>query len=133
MEHKVITTWKGEMQFEAETPGGKIDIDINGNGVSPKALMLDALAGCTGLDVVSLLKKMRAEVAEFKIEVTAELTEEHPKMYKNVLVKYFFSDENLKKDKIEKSIDLSVSKYCGVYEMFRGFTDINFEIIYNEK
>ena len=133
MEHKIITTWKGEMQFEAETPGGIVTMDSGNNGVSPKALMLDALAGCTGMDVVSLLKKMRAEVAEFKIEVVAELTEEHPKVYKNVLVQYIFSDENFKKDKIEKSVNLSVSRYCGVYEMFRGFTDINFEIIYNEK
>jgi putative redox protein len=133
MEHKIITTWKGEMQFEAETPGGIVNMDSGNNGVSPKALMLDALAGCTGMDVVSLLKKMRAEVAEFKIEVIAELTEEHPIVYKKVLVQYIFTDEIFKKDKIEKSVNLSVSRYCGVYEMFRGFTDINFEIIYNEK
>ena len=133
MSHKIITKWQGEMQFEAETPGGKVNMDSGENGVSPKALMLDALAGCTGMDVVSLLKKMRAEVAEFTIEVTADLTEEHPRVYQNVMVNYIFKDSDFKKDKIDKAVNLSVSRYCGVYEMFRGFTDINFVITYNEK
>ena len=131
--HKIKAKWKGDMLFENETPGGKILVGSEEGSFGPKALMLDALAGCTGLDVVSLLKKMRAEVAEFLIEVTADLTEEHPKMYKNVLVHYIFTDKEFKKDKIEKAVNLSVDRYCGVYEMFRGFTDINFKITYYEK
>jgi putative redox protein len=136
MKHQTITKWTGDMRFESQVPGGTIkydaDIDIGGsdNGIRPKATMLSALAGCTGMDVASLLKKMRAEVDELRIEVEGDLTDEHPRTYHTVIVKYFFSGTDLKKDKIEKAVDLSVNKYCGVYEMFKGFANITYEIIY---
>ena len=95
--------------------------------------MLSSLAGCSGLDVVSLLKKMRAEVEDFKIEVTGELTEEHPKFYNNVKVDYHFTGTNLQEDKINKAVTLSVEKYCGVMEMFRQFAEIKTEIFLHEK
>ena len=73
--HNIITTWKGNMQFESTNPSGDvISIDAGpenggeGKGLRPKALMLSALAGCTGLDVASLMEKMKLEVADFKIE-----------------------------------------------------------------
>ena len=97
-------------------------------GFGPKALMLSSLAGCSGLDVVSLLKKMRAEVADFKIEVTAELTDEHPKFYNKVKVDYYFYDSELQPEKIQNAVNLSVTKYCGVMEMFRQFAEISIEI-----
>ncbi|MFK8038040.1 MAG: OsmC family protein [Crocinitomicaceae bacterium] len=136
MTHKTITEWTGDMGFETELPGGTViydaDIEVGGkdSGVRPKATMLGALAGCTGMDVTSLLKKMRAEVDEFRIEVDGDLTDEHPKKYHSVSVRYYFSGAELKKDKIEKAVDLSVNKYCGVFEMFRSFADITHEIIY---
>ena len=71
---------------------------------------------------------MRAEVADFKIEVTAELTDEHPKFYNHVKVDYHFSDSDLQPDKIQKAVNLSVTKYCGVMEMFRQFAEISIEI-----
>ena len=90
--------------------------------------MLASLAGCSGLDVVSLLKKMHAEVADFKIDVTAELTDEHPKFYNKVKVDYHFSDTELQPKKIQKAVNLSVTKYCGVMEMFRQFAEVDVEI-----
>ena len=104
----VTTTWKENMQFETDNPSGHtITIDTSAehggsdNGLRPKSLMLSSLAGCSGLDIVSLLKKMRAEADDFKIEVTGELTEEHPKFYHKVQVDYHFTGSNLKEDKIE--------------------------------
>ncbi|QMU64372.1 MAG: hypothetical protein GKR88_08780 [Flavobacteriaceae bacterium] len=92
----VTTVWKENMLFESDNPNGHtLPIDTSSKyggenkGLGPKALMLSSLAGCSGLDVVSLLKKMRAEVADFKIVVTGELTEEHPKYYHRV-----FYDKN---------------------------------------
>ena len=89
----VTTTWKENMQFESDNPSGiSLTMDAGeesggeGKGYRPKALMLSSLAGCSGLDVVSLLKKMHAEVAEFRIDITAELTDEHPKFYNKVKV-----------------------------------------------
>jgi putative redox protein len=135
----VTTKWSQKSQFESDNPSGyKLTMfdksQDNGDvvGFAPKALMLSSLAGCSGLDVVSLLEKMRAEVADFKIEVTAELTEEHPKFYNNVKVDYHFSGNNLKSEKIEKAVRLSVEKYCGVMEMFRQFANVKTEIFLHE-
>ena len=136
MEHQTSTIWTGNMSFEANFSSGKVQYDADeavgglGTGVRPKSTMLGALAGCTGMDVVSLLKKMRAEVDEFRIEVDGDLTEEHPKMYYTVVVRYYFKGSDLKKDKIEKAVDLSVNRYCGVFEMFRSFAKVSHEIIY---
>jgi|TARA_B110000902_G_scaffold70685_1_gene83773 putative redox protein len=136
----VTTVWTQKEQFESDNPSGhkltmfsaadKENKDTVGFG--PKALMLSSLAGCSGLDVVSLLKKMRAEVADFKIEVTAELTDEHPKFYNKVKVDYHFSGPKLKPEKIQNAVNLSVTKYCGVMEMFRQFAEISIEIHLNE-
>lgn len=139
MINKVKTTWKGNMQLESTNPGGNLMIDADkevggeGKGYRPKSLMLSALAGCTGLDVQSLLKKMRAEVAAFDIEVEANLTDEHPKYYDKVHVTYNFYDKEFKKDKIEKAVNLSVERYCGVMEMFRQFSKLTTEIKYHEQ
>jgi putative redox protein len=95
--------------------------------------MLASLAGCSGLDVASLLKKMRAEVDEFTIDVEANLTDEHPKHYDKVKVIYNFYGTDFKKDKIEKAVDLSVERYCGVMEMFRKFAEVTIEIKYFKK
>jgi putative redox protein len=131
----VTTKWTQKSQFETDNPSGyKFTMfdksQDNGDvvGFAPKALMLSSLAGCSGLDVVSLLTKMRAEVADFNIEVTAELTDEHPKFYNKVKVDYHFKDSELKPEKIQKAVNLSVTKYCGVMEMFRQFADVEIEI-----
>ena len=137
MEKNIVTTvWTEKEQFESDNPSGhKLTMFSAADeenkdtiGFGPKALMLSSLAGCSGLDVVSLLKKMRAEVADFKIEVTGELTDEHPKFYNKVKVDYHFSDAELQPDKIQKAVNLSVTKYCGVMEMFRQFAEISIEI-----
>ena len=111
--------------FNADTMGGSFNIDAaeavggTNNGVRPKALMLTSLAGCTGMDIVSLLKKMRVDVEGIDIDVSGELTEEHPKYYNKVHMTYKFYGTDFKKDKIEKAVQLSIDKYCGVMEMFR--------------
>jgi putative redox protein len=131
----VTTKWTHKSQFDSDNPSGHHltmfdKSQDNGDvvGFAPKALMLSSLAGCSGLDVVSLLEKMRAEVAQFHIEVTAELTDEHPKFYNKVKVDYHFTDAELQPDKIQKAVNLSVTKYCGVMEMFRKFADVETEI-----
>jgi len=139
MINKIKTTWKGDMQFESTNEGGNLLIDASeehgglGKGYRPKALMLSALAGCSGLDVVSLLKKMRAEVDEFVIDIEANLTDEHPKFYDKVTMVFTFYGKALKKDKIEKAVKLSEERYCGVMEMFRQFAEVTIEIKYIEE
>ena len=136
----VTTVWTQKEQFESDNPSGhKLTMFSASDeenkdtiGFGPKALMLSSLAGCSGLDVVSLLTKMRAEVADFKIEITAELTDEHPKYYNKVKVDYHFSDAELKPEKIQKAVNLSVTKYCGVMEMFRQFAEVETEIHFHQ-
>jgi putative redox protein len=135
----IKTVWTEKSQFKSDNPSGyeftmfdKSQDNGDVVGFAPKALMLSSLAGCSGLDVVSLLEKMRAEVANFKIEVTAELTDEHPKFYNKVKVDYHFTDSELQPEKIQKAVNLSVTKYCGVMEMFRQFADVEIEIFLHE-
>ena len=139
MAQTIKTQWEGNMLFNADTLGGNFKIDAaeesggQGRGVRPKALMLTSLAGCTGMDIVSLLKKMRAEVDDMEINVSGELTDQHPKFYNKVTLEYIFYGTDLKKDKIEKAVELSADKYCGVMEMFRQFAEITTVIKYKEK
>jgi len=135
----IKTVWIEKSQFKSDNPSGyeftmfdKSQDNGDVVGFAPKALMLSSLAGCSGLDVVSLLEKMRAEVANFKIEVTAELTDEHPKFYNKVKVDYHFTDSELQPEKIQKAVNLSVTKYCGVMEMFRQFSEVEIEIFLHE-
>ena len=95
--------------------------------------MLSSLAGCSGLDVVSLLKKMKVEIDDFKIVTTAELTDEHPKYYHKVKVDYHFYGKELNEKKIEKAVNLSIDRYCGVFEMFRQFAKMETEIHLHKK
>jgi putative redox protein len=103
-----------------------------GKGFRPKALMLSSLAGCSGLDVASLIRKMKLQVDKFHIETIAELTEEHPKYYNEVKVEYHFYGANLDEKKLQRAVDLSVEKYCGVMEMFRKFASVSIQTIFHK-
>lgn len=137
MSHKIVTHWQGGLTFESDNPSGKhviMDTDVEGEdrkGLSPKAMMLSSLAGCSALDVISTLDKMKEEIDDFKIEVSGELTEEHPKYYHSVVVDYHFYGTDLNKKKCERAVNLSVEKYCGVMEMFRKFATIETNIHYH--
>ncbi|ALU73945.1 osmotically inducible protein OsmC [Tenacibaculum dicentrarchi] len=129
--HRVTTVWKENMQFETDNPSGhKVFIDVGeesggkGEGLRPKAMMLSALAGCSGLDIIPLLNKMRTSITDLKMEVTGKLTQEHPKYYHIVTVDYHFYGTDLNEEKINKAVQLSVDKYCGVMEMFRKFAEV---------
>ncbi|MBT8294660.1 MAG: OsmC family protein [Eudoraea sp.] len=134
----ITTKWLGNMAFESTNPSGlNLTIDAGpdaggeGKGLKPKALMLSALAGCSGLDVAMLIKKMKLDVDEFTIDTTANLTDEHPKYYDAVTIEYHFRGNNLNETKLQRAVDLSVEKYCGVMEMFRKFAKLKIETIFH--
>ncbi len=138
MADKITTHWKGGLTFESDNPSGEsviMDTNIEGHderfGLSPKAMMLSSLAGCSALDVISTLDKMKEEIDDFKIDVSGKLTDEHPKYYHSVVVDYHFYGSDLNKKKCERAVNLSVDKYCGVMEMFRRFAKIETNIIYH--
>jgi putative redox protein len=138
MTHNTNTKWLGNMAFESEVEGYKIVIDAKeefggeGLGPTPKPLLLMSLAGCTGMDVASLLKKMRLEVNDFDVNVSGELTEEHPKHYSDIHIEYLFKGKNLDKEKLEKAVNLSQERYCGVHFMLKQAAKITHNIEYIE-
>lgn len=134
MKINVETAWKGKMKFDSLVNGHHVLLDIpienggDGTGSSPKTLMLTALAGCTGMDVISILEKMRVKLDGFEVKVEAELTEEHPKHYSSMHIVYQFKGTDLPMDKLQKAIDLSMERYCGVSFMYKQFAKITHEI-----
>jgi len=138
MADKVTTHWRGNMVFESDNPrwpsimmDASKDFGGTNSGMAPKAMMLSSLAGCSGLDIISILNKMKVKIDDFKMEIIGELTDEAPKYYHTVTVNYHFYGKNLKESKIKKAVDLSVEKYCGVMEMFRRFAKVNIAIHYH--
>lgn len=132
MAHKTTTHWKGGMLFESDNPSGnRVLMDTvseessTQQGLSPKAMMLSSLAGCSGIDIVDILKKMKITNYNLQIDVEGELTDKHPKYYHKVHIKYTFSGEYLNENKCRRAVQLSIDKYCGVMEMFRQFATIH--------
>jgi len=134
MKNKIECKWINKMSFEAEVNDHLITFDADelaggeNKGPKPKTMLLASLAGCTGMDVISILKKMRIAPEYFNVVVEGELTEKHPKYYNVIHLIYEFKGENLEIDKIEKAIELSQEKYCGVTAMFSKAADITYEI-----
>ncbi|WP_445386567.1 OsmC family protein [Robiginitalea sp. IMCC44478] len=129
--NRVTTKWLGDMAFESNNPSGlKFKIDASpedggkGEGLRPKALMLSSLAGCSGLDVASLIRKMKLDVSGFHIETNADLSDTHPQTYTKVSLEFHFFGKNLNRAKLEKAVNLSAEKYCGVMAMFREFAQM---------
>ena len=138
MKHNVNTSWVGKMKFDSEVSGHHIILDaaeeVGGEnaGPRPKELMLSALEGCTGMDVVSILKKMKVELDAFDIKIEADLTEEHPKVYSKMHIIYQFKGKDLDMEKLQKAIRLSQENYCGVSAMYRKAMEVSYEIIVND-
>jgi len=135
--NRVVTEWKGDMSFESivNEHALRMDADESFGGHDtaprPKPLLLAALAGCTGMDVVSLLKKMKIQYDSFLLDISGELTEEHPKHYHKIHIIYLFQGTDLDLELINKAITLSQEKYCGVSAMLRKAATLSYEIKIN--
>jgi len=138
MKQDINLSWKRGLSFETELNGHKLVIDAdlsNGGqdlGPRPKALMLVALAGCTGMDVVSMLEKMRVEVADLNIRVEGDVTEEHPKHFTSMHIIYEFWGKDLPLEKLEKAVSLSDERYCGVAATLKQGIPVTHSIVVHE-
>ena len=134
--HHLTTVFNGGMAFSADINGHKITMDSTAedggldSGASPKRMMLASLAGCTGIDIVSILNKMKVSFSDFNIHIHAALTSEHPKHYNLVKIIYRIKLAEEDKPKMIKAVTLSQEKYCGVYAMFKAFAKMDTEIDY---
>ena len=137
MKQTSTVNWLGEMAFDIELNDHHFIIDADSKvggenkGPRPKGLLLSSLAGCTGMDVVSILKKMKVEDYELSLNVDGELTEEHPKIYHTINLNYIFTGKGLPAEKLKRAVELSETRYCGVTEMLRKAATINTKIIVN--
>jgi len=143
MKETTNTKWIGNMAFECEINDHKVIIDAmpkvggENKGPQPKPFMLTSLGGCTAMDVISILKKMRvqADIEEFDVKVDGDLTEEHPKHFYKMHVTYIFTPKKgkiLPIEKLQKAIDLSEDRYCGVSAVYKKVMEVTSEIVINE-
>ncbi len=95
-------------------------------GPLPMQLLLASLAGCTGMDVISILRKMRQPVEEYHIEVTAEQAEDHPKVFTNITIKHIVTGK-IDEKRLAHAIELSDTKYCPASAMLRSVAQITTE------
>lgn len=98
------------------------------SAASPMEMLLAGLGGCTGIDVVMILRKMKAEIEDFNIDIEAERAEEHPKRYKKIHLKYYIKGKNLEDKKVQKAIDLSENKYCSASASLNAEITHSYEI-----
>ncbi|ANE50978.1 OsmC family protein [Flavisolibacter tropicus] len=125
---KTNTIWKGGQAFEStQHNNSKIEMDGN-HGFSPKALLLSGLAGCSGIDVVDILEKMRVPFADLQIEAEADQTEEFPRVFKDIHLNFSVVTGEENRDKVIKAIDLSLEKYCGVAAMLKKNSKIAYTL-----
>jgi len=134
MKDSINLKWLDKMVFETEIDGHKIKVDakeeVGGTdqGPRPKPLMMVALAGCTAMDVISILNKMRLDVEIFNVKVEGELTEEHPKHFTAMHIIYEFKGRDLPMDKLERAVQLSQENYCGVSASYKKAMKLTHEI-----
>ncbi|MEI6681585.1 MAG: OsmC family protein [Bacteroidota bacterium] len=135
MKSSVETSWKGNMMFDATVSGHHVIMDAHpaaggeDKGSRPKELMLASIAGCSGMDVVSILKKMRVEFASLDIRVSADVTEEHPKHYENMHLVFEFSGKDLDMAQLNKAVQLSQERYCGVAYVYKKAMVVTWEVL----
>lgn len=130
----ISTKHTGGMSFETKFGNHTLVIDAGeafggeDKGPKPKPLVLNALTGCTGMDVVSLLNKMRVKYKDFEIKVDAEMTEEHPKYYNKIHLTYVIKANEADRAKVEKAVNYSQERYCGVSFMLAKSSELTYEI-----
>ncbi len=133
----VNVKWNEKMSFTNEIDGHSLTTDAKTEsggenlGPRPKPLILAALGGCTAMDVISILKKMRIEPSYFNVKVDGELTEEHPKQYYEITVTYEVNGEGIQAESVKKAVSLSEDRYCGVSAMLKKALKVNTVVLLN--
>jgi putative redox protein len=136
-QHEIETQWMGKMQFNTLINGHTVIMDapekVGGedNGPIPKPFVLTALSGCTGMDIVAILRNAKKEVKEFDIKVIGELSQQKPMQYVSMHLIYDFKGDNSYKEAALNAVTDSQEKYCGVSAMLKKALPVTWEINYN--
>lgn len=134
MSMELTINWKEKMAFAGVTPSGHEFImdaapEVGGenSGPRPTELLLEAVAGCTGIDIISILQKMRLEPTAFQIDVKGDRAEDHPKRFTTINIHYALDGE-LPEDKVVRAIQLSKDKYCSVSHSLNAEITVSYSI-----
>jgi len=135
MDAKVI--WKNKMSFEGCADSGfsvplgtTPEVGGDNDGFQPMELIAIGIAGCTAMDVISILQKKRQEVTSFKVLVHGERATEHPKVFTHLTIEYVIGGNNLLKEAVERAVELSETKYCPAQAMFKKVAPMDLKITY---
>jgi putative redox protein len=133
MDAKVV--WKKRMSFEGSSDSGFTvplgttpDVGGDDDGLRPLELLAIGLAGCTAMDVISILAKKRQEVTSFEVKVHADRQEEHPKVFNHLTIEYVLGGKDLSREAVERAVQLSAEKYCPAQAMFAKIVPIDLKI-----
>jgi putative redox protein len=125
--------WKGKLVFEAQTESGhrflldaKPEVGGENRGAAPMEVLLVSLAGCTGMDVASILKKKRVNLQSMTVKVNGEKAPEHPKYFTRIDVEFNFEGYGIKEEDVKRAIELSKDKYCSVSVMLKDKAEISY-------
>jgi putative redox protein len=139
MAYQAIVEWQEDLHFEAQSGGQTVQMDSvreggePSPGMSPMRMVLAALGGCTAMDVISLMKKMRQDVTHFSVEVNAERATEHPKVYTSFELVFRVRGRNIDRASVERAVSLSEEKYCSVGGMLKKAAPITTRVEIEEE
>ena len=134
--HKTTCIHKGGMAFDAEINNHIIRMDATpagggeDSGPTPKPLLLASLSGCSGMNTIKILNKMRIIFKDFSVDAEAVLRDEAPRVYTSIKLTYHVTLDESNKDKFVKALDLALEKYCSLYAMLVQVVPISYEIVY---
>lgn len=138
---KATVTWKEKLAFAGETNSGfhiPLDADSEAGGTNsgprPMELIALGLAGCTAMDVISILRKKRQDVTRFEVRVDAARAEEHPKVFTNAVITYVVAGRGVEEAAVLRAIELSATRYCPAQAMLGAVVpmDLRYEIYEEE-
>ena len=131
----ISVVWHEGLSFEGISPnsfrvpmGADVELGGKNDGFRPMELILIGLAGCTGMDVISIAKKKQQQIKSFWVKIQAEREAEHPRVFNKIVIEYVFSGDNLDIHALERAVQLSEEKYCPAQAMLRKAVDITHKI-----
>lgn len=135
MQAKVV--WKERLSFTGSADKFKValgsDPDVGGDddGFRPMTLIALGIAGCTAMDVISILQKKRQDITAFEVEIDSEQAEEHPRVFTKLCIRYLITGNDVDKNAVERAIELSATKYCPAQAMFQDIApiELTYEIL----
>lgn len=135
MSIKAKLEWKEKMQFvgqAGDSPSVILDNPEGKTGPTPMEMVLMGVAGCTAMDVISIMRKKRADVTGFQVNISGERAEDHPKRYTKFHVEYILEGKGLSSKDVERSIELSLTKYCSAIGSMSSPVETSYRIVDKE-